>query len=378
MATVGSSAICLALAVWSAASAWASPPWAGLVSFNHVEDDPQKTYALTEQHGPWMIMASSFSGDGAEEQALALVHELRSRYKLEAFTHKMRFDFHDVRGRGVDQFGAPVKMRCQRGSELQETAVLVGNYPTVDDPEAQRTLQKIKRAQPKCLEAGNDKQTNQSLAGWRMAQKQLQAAIHPEKKDLGPMDHAFVTANPLLPKEYFVPNGVDALVLKMNKDVPHSLLDCPGKYTVQVARFTGEVIIDQARIREVQGGKPMESSLADAAQRAHTLTEALRLKGYEAYEFHDRYASLVTVGSFDSVGTPRADGKVEINPKIYLIMKTFGAEQIALPGQATGAMKPKKMGPFEGLGEIYFDIQPIPVQVPKRSIGAAYSRNTLK
>jgi hypothetical protein len=322
-------------------------------------------------------MACSFSGEGAEQQALDLVHELRSRYKLEAYTHKMRFDFHDVQGRGVDQFGAPLKMRYQRGSQLQEIAVLVGNYRTVDDPDARRTLQKIKYAQPKCLEVSGEKATSQSLAGWRAAQKQLQAALHPEKRNTGPMDHAFITSNPLLPKEYFNPGGIDELVLKMNKDVPHSLLDCPGKYTVQVALFTGEVVIDQAKIREIRSGKPMASRLADAAQRAHTLTEALRIKGYEAYEFHDRSASLVTVGSFDSVGTPRADGKTEINPKIYAIMKTFGGEPVALPGQPAGALKPKKMGPFDNLGEIRFDIQPLPVQVPKRSISAAYSRNAL-
>jgi hypothetical protein len=89
------------------------------------------------------------------------------------------------------------------------------------------------------------------------------------------------------------------------------------------------------------------------------------MKGYEAYEFHDRYASIVTVGSFNSVGTPRPDGKTEINPEIYKIMKTFGAESVTLPGQTTAVT------PLKTLVGIPFDIQPIPVQVPKRSISTA-------
>ena len=54
----------------------------------------------------------------------------------------------------------------------------------------------------------------------------------------GPMANAFVANNPLLPNEYFVPKGIDKFVVDMNKDVPHSLLACRGKYTVKVATFT--------------------------------------------------------------------------------------------------------------------------------------------
>ena len=57
---------------------------------------------------------------------------------------------------------------------------------------------------------------------------------------------------------------------------------------------------------------PPASALEEAGEAAHKLVEVLRNQGYEAYEFHDRGSSIVTVGSFDSVGTPRADGKIEI------------------------------------------------------------------
>jgi len=41
-------------------------------------------------------------------------------------------------------------------------------------------------------------------------------------------------------------------------------------------------------------------------------TNALREKGWEAYEFHDRYESYVAIGSFDQ-GETLADGRVVLN-----------------------------------------------------------------
>jgi hypothetical protein len=359
-------------------AASAAPPWADLVSLKSVDANPEKAYLLTEENGPWMVMTCSFSGDGAEKQAQDLVYELRKRYKLPAYTYKGRFDPGEAQGLGVDEFGKPRKWNYMkykdsknkekaRHPELVEVAVLVGNYQAHDDEEAQKTLQKIKYATPQCLEVKEGQQTHQSLVGWRMIQKQLYEAIGSEQKKKGPMGHAFITTNPLLPPEYFSQkNGLDELVLALNKDVPYSLLDCPGKYTVQVATFKGQVIIKQDEIKAIQNGdKEMKGELAQAAAKADKLARALRLKGYEAYQFHDHYASIVTIGSFNSVGTPRSDGRIEINPEIHKIMKTFGAESTTLPGQAM------PVTPLKTLVGIPFDIQAIPVQVPKRSISTA-------
>jgi len=345
-----------------AATADAAAPWNKLFTRNRVDADPDKAYRLSEENGPWMIMACSFSGEEAEQQAQDLTYELRQRYKLEAYVHKMQFNFGETSGRGIDQFGASVRMRYRRGDEAEEVAVLVGNYQGVDDPEAQKTLQKLKYSQPGTLKLEKGKATNRSLAAWRHIQKQI-LAPGSEKKKKGPMNHAFVTTNPLLPKDYFAAPGLDKMVLGMNKDVPHSLLDCPGKYTVQVATFKGEVIIEPSKIREIEQGKKVKSKLAEAAEKAHKLTEALRMKGWEAYEFHDRYASIVTVGSFDSVGNPRADGLIEMNPRVRAITRTFTAEptnQPTPPGTLPNRVKTV-------LG-IPFDVQPRLVHVPKRSI----------
>ena len=64
--------------------------------------------------------------------------------------------------------------------------------------------------------------------------------------------------------------------------------------------------------------------------------QGFRFDGYEAYEFHDRYASIVT-GELRFGRYARPDGRTEINPKIHKIMQVFGAQSITLPSQAAPA-----------------------------------------
>ncbi len=351
-------ALALALWGWSPTTADAAPPWAKLLTFHRVEADPDQTYPVTEDNGPWMIVACSFSGDGAEEQAQDLVYELRKRYKLPAYTAREKFEFGTTQARGI--YGTPLRMK-HRHESIEEVAVLVGNYPAIDDPEAQKILQRLKNTHPRSLDKDRREKTNQSLAGWRWLFQEKILASGSKHKKMGPMGRAFITTNPLLPKDYFTTPGDEPLVVEMNEHVTHSLLDCPGKYTVQVATFRGKSFVKPREIEAVENGRPMESRLVEAARKAHRLTEALRDKGWEAYEFHDRHASLVTVGSFNSVGTPRADGRIEIDPRIHAIMQTFGAQQS--PGLPNGVT------PLKSVIGIPLDAQPIPVKVPKRSIG---------
>lgn len=352
----------------------AAAPWNKLDLFHRLEADPEKSYPLTDRNGPWTIMAITFSGPYAEDQARELVHELRSKYKLPAYTHTMTFD-HRAEGSNKSPGAAHRKVRY-RLNEMREIAVLVGDFTDVEDRQAQKTLEKLKFAQPDCLDiqkrAKEGKPDSRTLGAMRAIQQAMLADSSPKKKR-GPMRNAFITTNPLLPDEYFVPKGIDRLVLEMNEPVKYCLLDCPGKYTVKVATFTGRVVIDQKQIEEIEKkGKPFESQLAEAADKAHRVTMALREKGYEAYEFHDRYASIVTIGSFDSVGTPRADGKIEINPQAHAIIETFGAERKIIPGQAAPQLgKPKVEA------GVMLDIQPMLVEVPKRSLAAQYERPAL-
>ncbi|MBM4091789.1 MAG: hypothetical protein FJ276_20535 [Planctomycetes bacterium] len=357
---------------------WAGPPWKSLIPFKTVEADPSKSYWLSEQQGPWMVMATSFAGPNASDQAQKLVLELRKRYKLEAYMHKRSFDFTEpVVGIGFDPYGGPKKMRHQKATRFDEIAVLVGNYTAVDAPGAEHDLESIKEAKPDCLDISNGrgKTTSQRFAGLR----ELQRMVHldPEVRNQGPMRRAFITLNPLLPKEQYQQGGVDAFVVQMNQHVEHSLLDNPGKYTVRVASFRGESYFqgesttgEDAAKRGILSMKGRNSGftdkLEDAADKAHRLTQLLRKRGVEAYEFHDRCESIVTIGSFAAVGTTLPDGRLELSPAVHQIMVNYGAERQPLPlrGQA---IKPRSLNGIE------YDVQPMPIEVPRKSFASGYA-----
>jgi hypothetical protein len=309
-------------------------------------------------------LAASFAGPGAEHQAQKLVYELRREFNVEAYIHKKTYDFSKpVVGLGLNRYGGPKVMRHANPSKFDELAVLVGNFGNINEPEIEKTLDKLKYAHPECLDYRKQESTTQRFIGLRELHRRLSPDM--DKKEQGPMRNAFVTRNPLLPKEYFVPQGLDPLVEKMNQNVEFSLLDNEGRYSVRVATFRGSSTMDLNEIK--RNGKGLPSKLENAAIQAHELTMALRDQGVEAYEFHDRYESIVTVGSFDSIGQPRADGKTELDPRVHQIMKKFGAQRQEIPGAASLGLMPRSL---EGIS---FDVQPLPVEVPQRSIATAYA-----
>jgi hypothetical protein len=401
-------ALCATYSVANAAT-----PWNNLLSSHNVDADPTKSYNVSEENGPWMLMATSFSGTGAEKQAKELVLELRKRYKLPAYIYFGHFDLGEAQARGVDKYGNPKKANYfkyknskdkakARHPELVEVAVVVGNYSSADDKKARATLQTLKYAKPQCLELKEGQVTHQTLTGWRLTQQQVYEMMGSDKKDLGPMRHAFVVPNPLLPPEFFNQQTVDDEAIALNKDVPHSLLECPGKFTVQIATFKGNAVIKQNDIQDIeQGRKEMQSQLGTAARQAHDLTVYLQAKGYDAYQYHDRFSSVVTIGSFNSPGKMQTNGQFEIDPEIKKIIDMFRAKEheseLALRADKAqtsieGRLDVKQAMLANGLTSqtvslvpesvkigdrevIPCDVQPVVIRVPKRSISSPFSRD---
>jgi hypothetical protein len=287
----------------------------------------------------------------------------------------MEFDQEDGPvGRGVDRYGAPKRMKY-RTDKSAEIGVLVGDFPTHDDPNIQKVLKRLRYAQPDCMDdqklAKEGRSVAATMAGWR---SKIEATLNPEEsKRRGPMGRAFVTSNPLLPNEYYRPKGLDHLAIAMNKPLKYSLLHCPGKYTVKVATFAGRKTLDQNDIKAFEeGSKKMDGQLEFAEVRAHELCETLRSKGYDAYEFHDRASSIVTVGSFSSLGVKRADGEFEIDPEIRATIDTFGPEKVKVPGVAA-----PQVGKPRAVGLIPLDVQPMPYEVPKLGIDTTSDHSLL-
>ena len=74
------------------------------------------------------------------------------------------------------------------------------------------------------------------------------------------MRHAFIIPNPRASARLFQPTIRRRRNHRLNKDVPYSLLECPGKYTVQVATFRGNAVIRQNDIQDIEEGREQMKS----------------------------------------------------------------------------------------------------------------------
>jgi hypothetical protein len=339
----------------------AAPNWHAIIPFGKgVEADPEKSYELTQDHGPWLIMCRAFAGETAEQDAHALVLELRSQYKLKAYVHVQQYDFTKKEiGKGYNKYGKPKVMEPSNATKFNEYAVLVGDFNDDEDPHVDKTLEAIKHAWPQCLDIKRGQGQSQRYWGVRIVSREKGGA-----KEKGPMRMAFLTRNPLLPEEYFAPKGLDPVVRDMNKNHKYSLLKNPKNYTVRIATFRGSIATTiRGRDYEVAKNTKIERSrLSDGEAKAEKLVEGLRKDGVEAYVFHDLTESIVTVGGFDSVGEPRPDGKIEMNLAIKKTIDHYKAETNFGAG-TYGARK---------IHDVTLDVQPMPVAVPHDSIGAQY------
>lgn len=340
---------------------------------------------LNERCGPWLIMCASFSGDAGERKAENLAEELRRQHGMKAYVYKHVFDHTEklissaIPTWSIDENSnsehhvVQTKMKPATDSRFEEYAVLVGDFPSVEDARAQRMLKKIKALSSDSIDASLTGAKESGLSAERIRQWRHQPENLPEhlaetKSVLGA---AFLMANPTLPDEYFEKETVDKLVLKMNKGVKHSLLKNPGVYTVRVASFQGESSFDigtiEAKKREFNLMKKnkqslRESKLVEAAKKAHILTVEFRKLGVEAYEFHDRCESYVCIGSFDWVAREENGTRVQ-NPEVAETIKKYRGKPQTMPNLPPG-YQPYVL-PSLVNKKITCDVQPIPVLIPK-------------
>lgn len=257
--------------------------------------EPIEPYLLTQENGPFMVIAHSFKGPHADKYAQILVMELRSRYHLPAYVLRPK-DF-PLRSniRGVPPTANPGVIRALPGlPELNrikdEALVMVGNEKTLAD--SKKLLHYVKSLHPDCLNVIPE--------------------CYPWRKGHG-LRHALNTTNPYAPAEVLFPVKPDLLVQKINQG-PHNINTCPGRFTLQVAEFTGRKAIVQGPQTEsfFSSFAMKRSPLATAADDAEKLADALardklvRQTGYVPYVYHDRYSSKVFMGAFNSPSDPAA------------------------------------------------------------------------
>ncbi len=336
---------------------------------------------LQAEHGPWLILAATLTGDDAAAKANALAQEIRTKMRLPSFIMHKALGAPETLGVGerirtsADGQLVPTQLKVKYANSVTASAyaVLVGEFTSTDDPRIPDTLHAIRVAQPAALGAsgkndGGLVQKTRKLFWWQSSRD--------ENLKKGPMGAAFVTRNPLLPDDFFQAPKVDEFVAKLNKQVKYSLLDCPGRFTVRVASFHGQSVTDFGN------GKPSDSlasttdQLDAAASKANKLTHALRAKGKEAYQFHDRYGSYVMVGSFNDLGQELSPGNFQYNPAMLAIMKELcGYRVIDVKDPRTGAIGSRTS--LKSLERIPFDVDGKPMAVPRPETNNVYKGSLL-
>lgn len=360
----------LIIACLAAGSAFADPP-SLLRMFGRgpsVEADTSKDYTLSEEDGPWMILASTQVGDGSKDRAQKLAVEIRSELGLQAFVYNEKFDF-----TGTVAVDARTSRKAKYANEYQYEAyaVLVGEYDNIDHPSIDRDLDRIKTYVPDTLAdpnaiAAETSGTNPVTAVKAMASRWKRSG---EKASKGPMASAFLTRNPMLPEEYFESPTVDSFISQLNEGVPHSLLKCDGKYTVIVKTFQGMAAIQDGKLdKEFE---PNGKRLDKYAKDADKMCNRLRKQGVEAYQFHDRSRSIVTVGSFEELGRQMPNGQFEYAAPIRKLMQEYSALNVR-PELARQVPSHQNGIASNNIGMVPFDVQPVPIAVPKLSKSSVY------
>lgn len=333
-----------------------------------VESDASKTYELSEEDGPWLILATNFVGQGSQQRAERLTLEIRKDLNLPAYIYKEKFDFTGTIGHDAATSRA---VRYANRYQYDAYAVLVGEYDSVSHPNLEKDLKTIRSAKPKVYENSEDiaNETDRSTPVTTVkaiTDRLLKAA---SGKTRGPMGNAFVTRNPMLPEEYFAAPNVDSFVHQLNESTKHSLMKCDGKYTVIVKTFQGLGKIVTGNKKD--DFEPSMDRLDKFAADADKMTRQLRVKGIEAYQFHDRSRSLVTVGSFDTLGRELPNGRFEYSSEIRKVMKEFSAFNVR-PELARQIPTGSKGIAGNNVAMIPFDVEPTPIAVPKPTRRSLY------
>ncbi len=354
---------------------------------------------LKAEHGPWLVLAASLVGPESQQQAQELARELRQKHRLSAYVLPKQFDYsQSVVGSGIESNGRQRRMRHLDDRKTDVYGVLVGDFDSLDSPKIKETLQRVKNINPQSLSNKKEPSRNEDTVAAYKRWLRITSESR-ESKSNGPLAGAFVTRNPLLPEDYFQSPKVDKFVKSLNQDFKNSLIEAKGRFTVRVATFRGGDIIAPEGSRAVQlaADSPASQALERAAVQANLATQVLRQAGYDAYQFHDRNTSVVTIGSFDNLGSENAQGQFVYASEIRQVIQEFGGAKeyrvsqmgpLPVPKTLIDIVPPKKIPELMAGTEeertkkvikhsVPFDLEPKAMAIPKVETNKLYSGSLL-
>jgi hypothetical protein len=342
-------------------------------------EEPTIKYPLTNREGPWLIHVASFRGDQSLEFAHRLAEEVRTKHRLLSFIYSMneedakrdreQLKQYQMQVIGTDKVAeSNERQKLKTVRIVKEYSVFVGNYPDMEKAREQAEVIKAFPPPTSIPEYGLSlfNESNATAKADPQSSEianlfKLKTTTRSEDRKLlsakqgNPFRQAFVVRNPYLAKSKVptvvnkqAPVPMDPTWPGLNEKEKYSIFTCPKPWTLVVAKFapptdvqaspTGSVVQAGVGVPAQNLGKGLEAAAETARQVADLLRDGG--KGYDAYVFHTRQYSLVTVGAFDG----RYDPKME---QAWTILKDFAESQ--------------QTGPFSLLLKM-----PLPMQIPGR------------
>jgi hypothetical protein len=319
-----------------------------------VEADPNQEYNITPADGEWMILIASYRGELAAQQAHTLVLEMRSEYGLPAFVFDRSAIEREEQRKDIEAQKHEIQQwmqahGCQSNQALpvrvrrieEQRAVLIGGYKDMET--ARRALDEIRKLPPPKAEPGT------TLFVHHLDQ-QSPSKDGVERADQNPFRTAFVVHNPAVPVTPPPPEE-DKVAKALNAGESFSIGQCHKPWTLAVASYQGLAALQsRSAPRSVFGnlfGGDGGDRLNACGLNAHNFAEALRKLGFDAYVYHTRYRSVVSVGGFDSADDPR-----------LAEMRRVFMERLKIGPENQDPRKPSQL-PMGVLA------QPMPMAVPK-------------
>jgi hypothetical protein len=322
---------------------------AGLAA--RVEADPNKEYHITAEAGGYFICAASFRGPEAPALARELTLVIRRDYQLPAHVYDRGGKEREEQRQKVMALLKTCPEGHFRGVRIEEQfAVLVGGYK--DRESARKALDDFKK-----LPLPPEKFCDTTTIGEPATQNGQQGMMFKVVR-ISPFANAFVVPNPLLPPEQPDRLKADDFLKKLNAGESLSLLNNKKQWTLMVKSYQGLAAIQTNstgnKFLDMLTGRSSADHLGAAAMNAHALAQLLRDMKFngqpvslESYVLHDRYRSIVTVGSYDSQDDPKMKRDMQMLSKLSL--------QAMNDPKADAQLR----------SNVQFLSQPIPIPVPK-------------
>ncbi len=314
-------------------------------------------WAVKADHGAWMICVKSYGGPESRGLAETLAKEIRDKHKVASYLFERNAEERagelakidairkseqakneplmraqeqakkEAEARGDLFIPTPLILKIPKPAmETQEQwAVFIGGFATMD--KASEGLTAVRK-----LTAPTDTSLlDRTTIGGEETSQNGTSEFKSSWNYVNPYKVAMVVPNPAVAKANLEDKyKLEPWIVKINSDVPHSLLKAKKPWTLIVRNFStpskmagkggdGGSVFDRFRF-------DAKKSLLDVtAEEAERLAAALRHpdmhKGpFDAFVLHHRMGSIVTVGEYDSPDDPKLLATQDILKKITFAM----------------------------------------------------------